>query len=311
MDNVRSSAELATVGAAAPPPAYLDARAEFAYRFLCGTGLEIGALNRRLPVPGWAKSRNVDRLPTDELRAAYAELKYLDLASVDVVDDGERLETIEAGSQDFIIANHFLEHTEDPIGTISIHLRKLKPGGVLFYAVPDKRFTFDHRREATAVDHILRDHEEGPAWSRREHYDEYGAAVLGGERDREEQDFAEQAERYSRELETGSASIHVHTFTASSFLAFLLKCRECVAAAFEIEAFSRHEEEVIAVLRRVGDDPVPASPPTTAPELVAETELLRTQIGQLERELARLKASSSWRVTEPLRAAKARLGGRR
>lgn len=311
VEPVRSSAELATAGAASPPPAYLKARAEFAYRFLSGEGLEIGALNRRLPVPVWATARNVDRLPTDELRRAYPELEGLDLATVDLVDDGERLETIKSGSQDFIVANHFLEHTEDPIGTIAIHLGKLKPGGILFYAVPDKRYTFDHRREATTIEHIVRDHEEGPEWSRHAHYDEYGAAVLGDESEREAPDFAERAERFSRELEGSKVSIHTHAFTAASFLALLLECRRRLDDGFDLDAFARHEEEVVAVLRKAGADPAPAAPAQTAFELATEGDRLRTQVDQLERELDRLKTSSSWRVTEPLRAAKARLGGRR
>jgi SAM-dependent methyltransferase len=311
VEPVRSSAELATAGAATPPPAYLDARAEFAYRYLRGVGLEIGALNRRLPVPGWATARNVDRLPTEELRAAYPELEGVELAPVDVVDDGERLETVDADSQDFIVANHFLEHTEDPIGTIRVHLGRLKPGGILFYAVPDKRYTFDHRREVTAVDHIVRDHTEGPEWSRREHYDEYGAAVLGDAEEREAPDFGERAQKFSRELEESQVSIHAHTFTAASFLAVLLECRERLDHGFEIEAFARHEAEAVAILRKAGADPAPAAPPRSAPALAAEVDRLRTQVVQLERELRRLTGSSSWRVTEPLRAAKARLGGRR
>jgi SAM-dependent methyltransferase len=311
VERVQSSAELATAGAAAPPPAYLDARTDFAYRYLAGEGLEIGALNRRLAVPAWAKVRNVDRLPTDDLRSTYPELEGMDLAAVDVVDDGEQLETIAADSQDFIIANHFLEHTEDPIGTISIHLGKLKPGGILFYAVPDKRYTFDHRREVTTVEHFVRDHEEGPEWSRRDHYDEYGAAVLGDQTERESPDFAERAEKFSRELEASHTSIHAHAFTAASFLALLLECRERFDEAFEIEAFARHQEEVVAVLRKSGAQPAPASPSQTLPELASDIDRLRAQVAQLERELRQLKTSSSWRVTEPLRAAKARLGGRR
>jgi SAM-dependent methyltransferase len=311
VEPVQSSAELATEGAATPPPAYLDARAEFAYRYLRGDGLEIGALNRRLPVPAWATARNVDRLPTEELRAAYPELEGVELAAVDLVDDGERLETVAADSQDFIVANHFLEHTEDPIGTIGMHLGKLKPGGILFYAVPDKRYTFDHRREVTAVDHIVRDHTEGPEWSRREHYDEYGAAVLGDQTEREAPDFAERAEKFSRELEESQVSIHAHTFTAASFLAVLLEIRERLDGGFEIEAYARHVAEAVAILRKAGADPAPAAPPRSAPDLAAEVDRLRAQVAQLEREQRRLTGSSSWRMTEPLRAAKARLGGRR
>jgi hypothetical protein len=49
-------------------------------------------------------------------------------------------------------------------------------------------------------------------------------------------------------------------------------------------------------------------------ELRAEVASLKTQVARLEgaaRELERMKSSNSWRVTEPLRQAKARLGGRR
>jgi SAM-dependent methyltransferase len=309
-----SSAETAAAGAAAAPPAYLEARAEFAYRFLFGAGLEIGALNRGLAVPAWAKVSNVDRMTSAELREEYQEMADAELAEVDIVDDGERLESIDEGSQDFIIANHFLEHTSDPIGTIETHLSKLKPGGILFYAVPDKRFTFDFRRETTSLAHMVQDHEEGPEVSRRQHYDEWGNAVLGDERDREDSDFPEQVERFARDLEGRDISIHLHTFTAATFLGLLLACRERFGGAFEIEAFARHEVEVIAILRRAGADPTPAAPPRTAPELAAEAEQLRAhaaQLAQTARELQRVKQSSSWRVTEPLRAAKSRLGGRR
>ncbi len=55
-----------------------------------------------------------------------------------------------------------------------------------------------------------------------------------------------------------------------------------------------------------------------ASELEAELRELRAQVARLERELEstgrelnRIRQSNSWRVTEPLRAAKAKLGGRR
>lgn len=136
-----------TYPTAAPPPVYLDARAEFAYRYLAGNGLEIGGLNRPLTVPPQARVRQVDRMTTAELAAAYPPVADAELATVDLVDDGESLASVAADSQDFIVANHFLEHTGDPIGTIGAHLSKLLPGGILFYAVPDGRYTFDWRRQ--------------------------------------------------------------------------------------------------------------------------------------------------------------------
>lgn len=120
-----------------------DTRGDLARELLRGSGLEIGARHLALAVPPEARVRYVDRMTVDDLRAHYPELAGRPLAPVDVVDDGERLSAIAAESVDFIVANHFLEHCEDPIQTIETHLGKLRPGGILFYAVPDKRYTFD------------------------------------------------------------------------------------------------------------------------------------------------------------------------
>lgn len=300
-----------------PPPRYFEARDELAYRYIAGEGLEIGALNWPLDVPTWAKTRKLDRMTPAQLREHYPELAEVELAEVDVIDDGERLESIADGSQDFIVANHFLEHTADPIGTIGNHLAKLKPGGVLFYAVPDKRYTFDFRRESTSLEHLIRDHEEGPEASRRGHYDEWGQLVAGTEGDREDPRWPERGEEVARQLEAKDYSIHHHTWTADTFLEMLLHCRRRFDEGFEIEATARREMEIVVVLRKAGAPPAPGAPQATAPELGAAVEGLRAQVGRLEREAAQadreirqMRQSSSWRVTEPLRAAKARLSKR-
>src|SRR5438034_3915304 len=145
--------------------------------YLKGRGLEIGALHNPLRVSSRAKVRYVDRLPVAGLRAQYPDLRDKKLVRVDVVDDGERLDTIGTATQDFVIANHFLEHCQDPIRTLDSFFRVLRPGGILYMAVPDKRFTFDRDRPVTPLAHLLRDHAEGPAWSRRGHYEEYVAHV--------------------------------------------------------------------------------------------------------------------------------------
>ena len=58
------------------------------------------------------------------------------------------------GSQDFIIANHLLEHVADPIGALEEWYRLLRPDGILFLALPDKRVTFDKDRPRTTLDHV-------------------------------------------------------------------------------------------------------------------------------------------------------------
>ena len=139
-------------------------RRRISRQYLRGDGLEIGALHRPLRVPASVNVRYVDRMDVADLRAHYPELRKAQLVDVDIIDDGETLSSQADASADFIIANHFIEHTEDPIGTVANHLRVLRPGGVLYLAVPDRHHTFDVDRPPTPVDHIVRDHRDGPAW---------------------------------------------------------------------------------------------------------------------------------------------------
>jgi hypothetical protein len=254
-----------------PRPPYLDVRAVFADRFLFGEGLEIGPLHQPLAIPPHARVRYVDRMTTPDLRREYPELADWDLTEVDVVDDGEQLATIPAASQDFIVANHFLEHTEDPIGTIETHLGKLKPGGFLFYAVPDKRFTFDFRRPVTPIEHMIADHEQGPERSRAEHYREWCRLVIDEESDAvgsaDQAASEEWVERRARELEDAKYSIHMHVWTQAEFLELILALRERSGAGFDLEAAARVGIEFVVVLRKEG--PLPPPPPVAAPRQTA------------------------------------------
>jgi SAM-dependent methyltransferase len=247
------------------PPVYFNARAELAASFLFGEGLEIGPLHQPLQLPSHARARYVDRMKVPVLRAEYPELADWDLTEVDIVDDGERLTTIAPASQDFIVANHFLEHCEDPIGTIAAHLGKLKPGGILFYAVPDKRYTFDFQRPATPLEHMVADHEEGPQRSRAEHYDDWCRLVIDGEASAApgQEGFEEWAEKRARELEADKYSIHMHVWTQAEFLQLILACRERLDEAFDIEVAAKQALEFAVVLRKQGrsDRPPPAPPP--------------------------------------------------
>jgi SAM-dependent methyltransferase len=251
---------VAEAGPAEIPPIYFEARAEFAARFLFGKGLEIGPLHLPLAIPPHAEVRYVDRMTLDELRREYPELTAWELTPVDIVDDGELLTTIPDASQDFIVANHFLEHCEDPIGTIEVHLSKLKPGGILFYAVPDKRYTFDFRRPLTPLEHMVVDHEEGAEGSRRDHYEEWTRLVSDDPRARlapEQMQSDEWLASRASELQAARYSIHMHVWTQSEFLQLILQCRERFEGAFDIEAAARRAIEFIVVLRKQGPWPDP------------------------------------------------------
>ena len=124
-------------------------RKMLAKRFIRGSGIEIGALHNPMWVPPDSRVIYVDRLDEADLRRHYPELNEFPLVRIEVIDNGEKLTTFRPNSQDFIIANHFLEHAQNPISTIRRHFEVLRPGGLLYMAVPDKRFTFDKARPET------------------------------------------------------------------------------------------------------------------------------------------------------------------
>lgn len=215
-------------------------RREIAGRYLLGNGIEIGALHNPLDVPHSAHVRYVDHLPVDELRRHYPELASAPLVDVDVVDDGERLATIGDATQDFVIANHFLEHCEDPLGAIGNMIRVLRPGGVLYLAVPDKRYTFDAARPVTPAEHVLRDHREGPEGSRRAHYEEWARLV----------DKVDEPEAHATALLDRGYSIHFHAWTQAELLELLRTAAAELELDFDIELMLKNRHEVIFVLRR-------------------------------------------------------------
>jgi SAM-dependent methyltransferase len=138
-------------------------------KYVFGNGLEIGAAATPLRVFNHARVLYVDRKTVEGLRSDFPKLAN-SLAYVDIVDDGEHLETIRGNSVDFVIANHVLEHYEDPIMAIRTAVRVLRPSGVLFLAVPDKRYMYDRDRDVTSLEHLIRDYCDGPMVSREDHF---------------------------------------------------------------------------------------------------------------------------------------------
>lgn len=216
-------------------------RRRLAERYLRGSGYEIGALHIPLKVPRHVNVRYVDRMSIEDLRREFPELRELDVVAPDVIDDGERLGTLPDESADFIVANHFIEHTQDPISTLRNHFRVLRPGGIEYMAVPDKRYTFDKDRPVTMLSHVLRDAQVGPEWSRRGHFEEWARLV---KRVPESQVVAT-----ARELQDADYSIHFHVWRATDFLELLLHCRS-MGLPLEIEAMERNGHEFVVIMRK-------------------------------------------------------------
>jgi predicted SAM-dependent methyltransferase len=219
-------------------------RETVSFKYIKGNGIEIGALHRPLIYSNSiAKVTYVDRLTVDKLKEHYPELSDSDLVDVDVIDDGELLKTFAPESLDFIIANHMLEHCRNPIKTIHTHIEKIKKGGVLYYAIPDKRYTFDKKRALTTIEHLVDDYNEKIDHS--QHYREWCRYC---EKISDDSEIKRRAEQL---LRTGY-SIHYHTWTVNSFREFLTKTRNfnTMNSLYEITYFSKNKSEVIAVLTK-------------------------------------------------------------
>jgi SAM-dependent methyltransferase len=130
--------------------------------FIIGKGIEIGAYHNPWPVQPGVDVTYVDKHPYDKLIEMRNNDPWLGpnkpISRVDIVDDGEFLSSIPDASQDFVLSSHQLEHCFSPLTAIKNHLRVLKPGGKIFYVVPDKRFTFDKDRTITSITRLLEVH---------------------------------------------------------------------------------------------------------------------------------------------------------
>jgi predicted SAM-dependent methyltransferase len=219
-----------------------SARDGLARKFLRGSGIEIGALQRRLSVPASCNVRYVDRLPMADLLRHYPELHGLPLQPPDLIDNGERLDNIVAGSLDFVIANHFFEHSENPIQTLANLLRVMKPSGVLFMAVPDKRYTFDAERPSTSFAILRSTYKTGERPDRTELYREWVRFVeMQGDATKEERVLHLMNEKYS---------IHFNVWALDELLAFLIDTRREFGLPFEIISTVCSDNEVIVLLAR-------------------------------------------------------------
>ena len=208
--------------------------------YIRGDGIEIGALSHPLRVSRRARVKYVDRMTASALKKQYPELGTAELTGVDIVDDGERLESIQDSTQDFVIANHFIEHCQNPIGTIRNMIRVLKREGVLYLAIPDKRHTFDVNRPVTPIAHLIKDDRDGPEWSKRQHYQEYARLV--------DKVQGDQTESHVARLMDKDASIHYHVWKQTEMFELLLTLKK--GLEFDVDLVFRHANEVIFILRK-------------------------------------------------------------
>lgn len=241
------------------------ARKTVADSFISGQGIEIGAFASPLPVPASAKVTYVDKYNIDDLDANHKVVGLslkdfgVDLSSVvkpDIVDDGECLAKVGDYSQDFVIANHVLEHFEDPIKGFKNMLRILRHGGILYLSLPEMRHSFDSIRDQTPFEHIQKDYEEGPSWSRKFAYAEFAKIFAANGMDkglfpRRSGDLLIKFENeIAEELDTSNYSIHFHAWTMDGMMEMFSRIKKLYGIAFETRLILKNKDEVIFIFEK-------------------------------------------------------------
>jgi 2-polyprenyl-3-methyl-5-hydroxy-6-metoxy-1,4-benzoquinol methylase len=215
-------------------------RTVVAKRYIRGTGIEFGALHVALSVPAGVTVRYADSEPSEKLRASYSTVG--NIRAPDIITDIQSITCIDDSSQDFIIANHVLEHLENPLRALASIARVLRGGGVAFIALPDKRFTFDRDRQITPLNHLIRDYEEGPDWSLAGHYDEWCRCVDGLQGDAHAQKVALMlAER---------SNIHFHVWDRAAMADLFSYVAKRADLGLSVEFCQPNDIEVIWILRK-------------------------------------------------------------
>ena len=119
-------------------------------------GIEIGPLASPLVRKEEGEVRYVDCADREALVVTYREDPTVDTDSIVEVDAlwGEKsLAECFLGEPpfDYVIASHVIEHVPDMVGWLTEIAAVLRPGGRLYLAVPDRRYTFDHFRRTSGL----------------------------------------------------------------------------------------------------------------------------------------------------------------
>ncbi|MCX5946875.1 MAG: methyltransferase domain-containing protein [Cyanobacteria bacterium] len=219
------------------------ARKSYADIFIHGKGVEIGAGSRPWPIPAEANCHYGDVLNEEDLKKYHSSTDVVAGARL----NAQTMEGIPPDSLDFVISAHVLEHLHDPLGALKRQLECLKRGGILLFAVPDKRHTWDKDRPITTLAHLEADFLDGGVSTLLDAYVEhltYVHPVLAGVTLSPEQ-ISDQAQAAMEQLQ----DIHFHTWTTETLGVMLQRLGR--AQLIKLYGPTLNVNENIAVIRKI------------------------------------------------------------
>ena len=124
-------------------------------------GLEIGPLCFPLVTKAASGGRvqYVDFSTAEKLREKYKDdpnVRTDEIVETDFLWGRQSLpELVNGRLFDYVIASHVIEHVPNMLGWLREVASVLKDGGLLLLAVPDKRYTFDYKRDLTSFGSLI------------------------------------------------------------------------------------------------------------------------------------------------------------
>lgn len=91
--------------------------------------------------------------------------------------ESSALTDLQDGAYDFVLSSHCLEHCANPIKALREWKRVVRPGGAIIIILPHYRYTFDHRRPLTTLEHMLEDWRNGVGEDDRTHIEEMSSLL--------------------------------------------------------------------------------------------------------------------------------------
>jgi SAM-dependent methyltransferase len=238
-----------------------EVRRNLSYRYIRGTGLEIGALNYPQKVPKGVEVKYVDKISREDAIKKYPELDESIIINPTYIDDGFVLEKVPNASQSFLIANHVLEHSDNPIQVLLNWSRVLKPGGILLLSIPKLEKSFDRGRELTSLKHIIDDYElvkneklDDFYQKNRVHYSEWINISLPNIALKHGEEYikpsASTIKKQIDDFHKNREEIHFHTFTKESFKELLSFFTSDIRKEMKLLKCNEDEKEIVSVLKK-------------------------------------------------------------
>lgn len=224
---------------------------EVATHLLSGYGLEIGALHNPSAVPNNCITEYLDIKSKEELHCIFPELNKEQIVDNKYIGDinSDNIYSLTGKTFDYIIINHVLEHTPNPIQVLENILKGLKDEGYLILSIPDKNYSYDIKRNLTTFEHLLADYYRGIDSVNDDHYIDFIQSVHPDA-------FADKKRFINILKSVKERREHVHVWDSNSFRNHLLKIFEFFNLKVQIVFESMAEDnnfEYFAVLKKSND----------------------------------------------------------